>query len=138
MPHAYKGGSQTEVLKAQILAMPQGGTFAMIAPPNPFRCPPGPYERVSMVAHTLKEVNPTAKIWILDPMEGFSKQGLFEDGWARHYAGMIERVGPNFGGADVSVNPATMDLIAVGEAVKADVIKVIPAQKAGQIAHSAG
>ena len=69
MPHAYKGGSQTELLKAQIMAMPQGGTFAMVAPPNPYRCPPGPYERISMVAHALKEVNPTAKILIADPKE---------------------------------------------------------------------
>ena len=62
MPHAYKAGSQTELLKAQIAAMPEGGTYAMIAPPNPYRCPPGPYERVSMVAHVLKGSNPTAKI----------------------------------------------------------------------------
>ena len=58
MPHAYKAGSQSELLKAQIEAMPEGGTFAMVAPPNPFRCPPGPYERISMVAHVLKERNP--------------------------------------------------------------------------------
>ncbi|MEL6427257.1 MAG: FAD-dependent oxidoreductase, partial [Pseudomonadota bacterium] len=61
MPHAYKAGSQTELLKAQLMAMPEGGTFAMVAPPNPYRCPPGPYERVSMVAHYLKINNPTAK-----------------------------------------------------------------------------
>ena len=61
MPHAYKAGSQTELLKAQIEAMPEGGTYAMVAPPNPFRCPPGPYERISMVAHKLKNENPTAK-----------------------------------------------------------------------------
>lgn len=75
MPHAYKGGSQTELLRAQIMAMPEGGTFAMVAPPNPYRCPPGPYERVSMVAHVLKEVNPTAKILVADPKPNFSKQG---------------------------------------------------------------
>src|SRR6056297_3359531 len=62
MPHAYKGGTQAALLKAQILAMPAGGTYAMIAPPNPYRCPPGPYERISMVAHTLQQANPTAKI----------------------------------------------------------------------------
>ena len=64
MPHAYKAGSQSELLKAQLMAMPQGGTYAMVAPPNPYRCPPGPYERVSMVAHYLKANNPTAKIII--------------------------------------------------------------------------
>ena len=61
MPHAYKAGSQSELLKAQLEAMPQGGTFAMVAPPNPYRCPPGPYERVSMVAHFLKNQQPHGK-----------------------------------------------------------------------------
>lgn len=138
MPHAYKAGSQTELLKAQIMAMPEGGTFAMIAPPNPYRCPPGPYERVSMVAHTLKAANPTAKILILDPKEGFSKQGLFEEGWNTHYAGMIERTGPDFGGANVSVDPAAMTVDVDGEVVKVDVCNVIPAMKAGGIAEQAG
>src|SRR6056297_1989063 len=98
MPHAYKAGSQTELLKAQVEAMPQGGVYAMVAPPNPYRCPPGPYERVSMVAHVLKETNPTAKILVADPKPGFSKQGLFEEGWAKHYSGMIEWIGQEAGG----------------------------------------
>ncbi|MFG5383605.1 FCSD flavin-binding domain-containing protein [Yoonia sp. R2-816] len=138
MPHAYKGGSQTELLKAQIMAMPQGGTYAMVAPPNPYRCPPGPYERISMVAHTLKEVNPTAKILIADPKEKFSKQGLFEEGWNDHYAGMIERVGPDFGGADVVVDPVAMTLSIDGDVNSVDVCNVIPAMKAGRIAEIAG
>ncbi len=138
MPHAYKGGSQTELLKAQIMAMPQGGTYAMVAPPNPYRCPPGPYERISMVAHTLKEVNPTAKILIADPKEKFSKQGLFEEGWNDHYAGMIERVGPDFGGADVVVDPVAMTLSIDGDVNNVDVCNVIPAMKAGRIAEIAG
>jgi sulfide dehydrogenase [flavocytochrome c] flavoprotein subunit len=138
MPHAYKAGSQTELLKAQIMAMPQGGTYAMVAPPNPFRCPPGPYERVSMVAHLLKQNNPTAKILIADPKESFSKQGLFEEGWNDHYAGMIERVGPDFGGADVAVDPAAMTLSIDGDVNNVDVCNVIPAMKAGRIAEIAG
>jgi NADPH-dependent 2,4-dienoyl-CoA reductase/sulfur reductase-like enzyme len=138
MPHAYKAGSQTQLLRAQMEAMPQGGTYCMVAPPNPYRCPPGPYERVSMVAHYLKENNPTAKILIVDPKEGFSKQGLFEDGWARHYPGMIERVGPEFGADNVSVDPGAMTVDIDGEAVKADVCNVIPAMKAGWIAGTAG
>ena len=137
MPHAFKAGSQTELLRAQIMAMPQGGTYAMVAPPNPFRCPPGPYERVSMVAHMLKEVNPTAKILIADPKEKFSKQGLFEAGWNDHYAGMIERVGPDFGGDNVSVDPEAMTLDIDGEVTNVDVCNVIPAMKAGLIAHQA-
>ena len=138
MPHAYKGGSQTELLKAQIAAMPTGGTFAMVAPPNPYRCPPGPYERISMVAHHLRENNPTAKILILDPKEKFSKQGLFEEGWAANYDGMIERVGPDFGGANVSVDPNAMTVDIDGEITKVDVCNVIPAMKAGRIAEIAG
>jgi len=138
MPHAYKAGSQTQLLRAQIEAMPQGGVYCMVAPPNPFRCPPGPYERISMVAHVLKHSNPTAKILIVDPKEKFSKQGLFEDGWQRHYAGMIERVGPDFGGDKVEVRPDTMEVVIDGEATKVDVCNVIPAQRAGHIAALAG
>jgi sulfide dehydrogenase [flavocytochrome c] flavoprotein subunit len=65
--------------------MPEGGTYCMVAPPNPYRCPPGPYERISMVAHVLKNQNPTAKILIADPKENFSKQALFEEGWEKYY-----------------------------------------------------
>jgi len=138
MPHAYKAGSQTELLKSQVESMPQGGVFAMVAPPNPFRCPPGPYERVSMVAHMLKANNPTAKIMIFDPKPAFSKQGLFEDGWNRHYSGMVEWVSPDFGGAVDEVRPGSMEVVADGEVVKVDVCNVIPAMKAGRIADLAG
>ncbi|MCE8430524.1 NAD(P)/FAD-dependent oxidoreductase, partial [Rhodovulum sulfidophilum] len=138
MPHAWKAGSQTQLLKAQIGAMRAGGVFCMVAPPDPFRCPPGPYERVSMVAHVLKESNPTAKILIVDPKENFSKQALFEDGWARHYPGMIQRIGPDFGGANVEVRPDSMEVVIDGMAETVDVCNVIPAQKAGHIAGVAG
>ncbi len=138
MPHAYKAGSQTQLLKAQVAAMRQGGVYCMVAPPNPFRCPPGPYERISMVAHTLKQSNPTAKILIVDPKAKFSKQGLFEDGWQRLYPGMIERVGPDFGGDKVEVRPGSMEVVIDGEVNKVDVCNVIPAQQAGSIAATAG
>lgn len=138
MPHAYKAGSQTQLLKAQVQAMRPGGVFAMVAPPNPYRCPPGPYERISMVAHLLKANNPTAKILLVDPKETFSKQALFEDGWARHYPGMVERIGPEFGGAAVEVRPDTMEVVIDGTAQTVDVCNVIPAQQAGRIAHLAG
>lgn len=137
MPHAYKAGTQSALLKAQIEAMPEGGTYVMVAPPNPYRCPPGPYERISMVAHVLKQTNPTAKIIIADPKPKFSKQALFEEGWANHYGGMIERIGPDFGGDNISVNPATMEVDVDGEIIKADVCNVIPAQKAGIICAAA-
>ncbi|MHA3980671.1 FCSD flavin-binding domain-containing protein [Halovulum sp. GXIMD14794] len=138
MPHSWKAGSQTQLLKAQIEAMPEGGVFGMIAPPNPYRCPPGPYERVSMVAHLLKQTNPTAKILIVDPKEKYSKQGLFEEGWQVHYTGMIDRIGPDFGGDNVEVRPDAMEIVIDGEVEKVDVCNVIPAQKAGHIAEAAG
>ncbi|WP_299649544.1 NAD(P)/FAD-dependent oxidoreductase [uncultured Tateyamaria sp.] len=138
MPHAYKGGSQTELLKAQLKAMPEGGTFAMVAPPNPYRCPPGPYERVSMVAHYLKANNPTAKIIVADPKPKFSKMALFQEGWNNHYAGMVDWIGEDFGGGEVSVDPATMTVTIDGEETKVDVCNVIPAMKAGRIAEIAG
>lgn len=138
MPHAYKAGSQTQLLKAQLESMPEGGTYAMVAPPNPFRCPPGPYERISMVAHYLKANNPTAKIIIADPKPKFSKMALFQDGWERHYDGMIDWIGPDFGGNNVEVRPDSMELVIDGEVTKVDVCNVIPAQKAGRIADIAG
>ena len=138
MPHAYKAGSQTELLKAQLEAMPQGGVFAMIAPPNPYRCPPGPYERISMVAHLLKETNPTAKIIVADPKPKFSKQALFQDGWQRHYSGMVDWIGPDFGGDKVSVDADAMTINIDGEVTKVDVCNVIPAMKAGRICEIAG
>jgi NADPH-dependent 2,4-dienoyl-CoA reductase/sulfur reductase-like enzyme len=138
MPHAYKGGSQTQLLQAQMAAMPQGGTFAMVAPPNPYRCPPGPYERISMVAHHLKTNNPTAKILLLDPKDKYSKQGLFEEGWNTHYPGMITRIGPDMGGNVIEVRPDTMEVVVDGEVEKVDVCNVIPAQRAGNIATIAG
>ncbi|KPQ14178.1 MAG: NADH dehydrogenase, FAD-containing subunit [Rhodobacteraceae bacterium HLUCCO18] len=137
MPHAYKGGTQAQLLKAQVAAMPEGGTFAMVAPPNPYRCPPGPYERISMVAHMLKNTNPTAKILLVDPKESFSKQGLFEDGWQRHYPGMITRIGPDFGGDIVEVDPDAMTVSIDGVVENVDVCNVIPAQQAGLIAQAA-
>jgi NADPH-dependent 2,4-dienoyl-CoA reductase/sulfur reductase-like enzyme len=138
MPHAYKAGSQSELLKAQIMAMPEGGRFAMVAPPNPYRCPPGPYERISMVAHVLKQMNPTAKILVADPKPKFSKQALFEEGWQRHYGGMVERIGPDFGGENVSVDTEAMTIDIDGMVENVDVCNVIPAQKAGRIADMAG
>ena len=138
MPHSYKAGSQTQLLNAQIDNMRQGGTYCMVAPPNPYRCPPGPYERVSMVAHKLKKTNPSAKILILEPKPKFSKQGLFEEGWNKHYSGMIEMIGPEMGGKGVEVRPASMEVIVDGEAEKVDVCNVIPAMKAGKIAELAG
>ena len=138
MPHAWKSGTQIQVLKAQIEAMPEGGTFVMVPPPNPFRCPPGPYERISMVASLLKERNPTAKIIVLDPKEKFSKQALFTEGWQQHYPDMIEWLPASVSGGVLNVNPETMEIETDIETFKADAACVVPAQKAGTIAHVAG
>lgn len=138
MPHAYKAGPQTQLLKSMVQAMPQGGTFAMVAPPNPYRCPPGPYERISMIAHLLKAGNPTAKILILDPKEKFSKQALFEEAWGKYYDGMVGWISPEFGGGAVEVRPDTMEVVIEGQAQKVDVCNVIPGQIAGKIAALAG
>jgi len=138
MPHSWKAGSQTQLLKAQVDAMPEGGTFVMVAPPNPFRCPPGPYERVSMIAHVLKQKNPTAKIVILDPKEKFSKQGLFMEGWEKYYPGMIEWLPASMTEGVTRVDPATMEIETPLDTFKADAANVIPGQKAGHIAEAAG
>ena len=137
MPHAYKGGAQVEVLTARLKAMRPGGVFVMLAPPEPSRCPPGPYERASMAAQLLASTNPTAKIIVLDPKDEFTKKDLFLDGWKRHYPGMIEWT-PLSKLGKVEVDPETMELRAGGQTFKADVANVIPAQKAGQIAEAAG
>lgn len=138
MPHAYKAGSQTQLLKSQLKGMREGGTFVMIAPPNPYRCPPGPYERVSMVAHLLKKTNPKAKIIILDPKPKFSKQALFQEGWSNHYKGMVEWLNNDITGGVERVDANTMEVFTDGDTFKADVCNVIPAMKAGRIAELAG
>ncbi len=138
MPHAWKSGTQVKLLKAQVEAMKEGGTFVMVPPPNPFRCPPGPYERISMIAHILKQKNPTAKIIVLDPKPKFSKQGLFQEGWENHYSGMIEWIGPDIHGGITNVNPDTLEVETDFDTFKADAASVVPGQKAGMIAHAAG
>lgn len=137
MPHAYRGGHQFQLLKAQVEALPEGGTFALVAPPNPYRCPPGPYERVSMVAYRLARINPTAKILVIDPKETFSKRALFEEGWNRHTPGMVEWIGPDFGGDKVEVRPDTMEIVVDGLVEKVDAANIIPRQRAGQICAQA-
>jgi len=140
LPHAWKAGPQTQLLKARLDAVPDGGLIVMIAPPNPYRCPPGPYERVSMMAHALKRAGKTkAKIVVLDPKETFSKQALFQEGWEKHYPGMVEWLGPKIHEGVKSVDPATNTVTTGFETYQnAALINVIPAQFAGKIARDAG
>ena len=138
MPHAWKAGPQTLLLQKKLKAMKNGGTFILVSPPNPFRCPPGPYERASMVAHYLKEHKPKSKIIILDAKDAFSKQGLFQDGWKKIYGDMIEWVPGAKGGTVKSVNVKKMTLETELDKHKADVVNFIPVQSAGKIALASG
>jgi len=140
MPHAWKAGPQTMLLKRQLDAVPDGGLIVMIAPPNPYRCPPGPYERVSMMAHALKASGRTrARIVVLDPKDKFSKQPLFQQGWEAHYPGMIEWMPPSIHAGIAAVDPATMTVETGFETYRgADLVNVIPRQTAGEIAAAAG
>ncbi|RXJ83286.1 NAD(P)/FAD-dependent oxidoreductase [Arcobacter cloacae] len=137
-PHAYKAGEQTLLLTEQLHSMKDGGTFVMVAPKDPFRCPPGPYERISLVAHYLKENKPNSKIIILDQKNKFSKQGLFQEGWDKLYKDMIEWRNVEFGGKVVSVDPKNKIVETEDEEVKADVLNYIPDQKAGKLAFDSG
>jgi sulfide dehydrogenase [flavocytochrome c] flavoprotein chain len=138
MPHAWKAGPQTLLLQKKLMAMKNGGTFILVAPPNPFRCPPGPYERASMVAHYFKEHKPRSKIIILDAKDRFSNQELFQDGWDKLYPGMIEWVPGAKGGTVKSVYLKKMLLDTEPDKHKADVVNFIPAQTAGKIAIASG
>lgn len=139
IPHAWKAGPQTITLRKQLEAMADGGVVIIAPPDNPFRCPPGPYERASLIANYLKTHKPRSKLLILDAKDKFSKQALFEQGWNQLYPGMIEWVKGADGGRIYRVDAATSTLYPeVGDPVTADVINFIPPQKAGAIAHTAG
>jgi NADPH-dependent 2,4-dienoyl-CoA reductase/sulfur reductase-like enzyme len=138
MPHAWKPGAQTQLLVKKLNALKDGDTIVMIAPPNPYRCPPGPYERVSMFAHVLKKKgHKKSKIIVLDPKPAFSKQGVFMEGWEKHYPGMIEWQDPKVHGGIKGVDPKTGVIKTDLAEYKAALANVIPAQMAGKIARDA-
>jgi sulfide dehydrogenase [flavocytochrome c] flavoprotein chain len=139
LPHAWKAGEQTVLLRRQLEAMKDGGTVIISAPAEPFRCPPGPYERVSMIAHYLKTKKPKSKILVLDAKESFSKQGLFTAGWKALYDGMIEWVPQSKDGEVIKVDVKTKEVeCKLGTKHKGDVVNIVPPQKAGAIAAAAG
>lgn len=138
MPHAWKAGPQTVLLQKQLQAMADGGTVIMSTPPMPFRCPPGPPERASMIAHYLKAHKPKSKILILDSKESFSKQALFTEAWSKLYPGMIEWVPASKGGEVVRVDAKTNTVHTAFDTHKADVVNIIPPQRAASITRSAG
>lgn len=138
MPHAWKAGAQTMLLRKQLEAMADGGTVAIAIPANPSRCPPAPYERASLIAHYLKTKKPRSKVLILDAKDNFSQQRLFEKAWKELYGDMIERVALSQGGRVTSVDPATMTIVTEFGNYTPDVANVIPPQRAGRIAEIAG
>jgi len=138
MPHAWIAGPQTKLLRQQLESMEDGGVFVLVAPPDPFRCPPGPYERASLIAYYFKQYKPRAKILILDAKDSFFGQDVFQDGWNRHYPGMIEWLPGQFTGGIQAVDVKGRLVKTAGETFKADVANVIPAQEAGQLAQQAG
>jgi sulfide dehydrogenase [flavocytochrome c] flavoprotein chain len=138
MPHAWKAGEQTMLLRRQLEAMDDGGLVALAVPAAPSRCPPAPYERASLIAHYLKARKPRSKIIILDAKDAFPQQRLFENAWKELYPGMIERVSLSQGGRVVSVDPATNTIVTDFGNYVAAVANVIPPQQAGRIAAIAG
>lgn len=138
MPHAWKAGAQTTLLRQQLEAMPDGGIFIVAPPANPFRCPPGPYERVSLVASYFKAKKPKSKILVFDAKDNFSKQGLFQAAWESEFPGMIAWIAGKDGGKVESVDPAAMTVKSGFGNQKGDVVNLIPPQRAGAIAQSAG
>ena len=140
MPHAWKAGEQTATLRSQLESMADGGTVLIAPPPNPFRCPPGPYERACQIASYLKKNKPKSKVLIVDAKDKFSKMKLFKQAFERHYAGIIEWVAAKDTGggvASVDVGAGTVKT-GDGNTHKADVYNIIPAQMAGSIAATAG
>src|SRR5437870_8960252 len=118
--------------------MEDGGTGVISGPANPFRCPPGPYERASLIAYYLKTKKPRSKLIVLDAKDAFSKQGLFTNAWRELYPNLIEWVSLSNGGKVNTVDVGAMTLVTDFNRHKADVANVIPPQKAGRIAEAAG
>jgi sulfide dehydrogenase [flavocytochrome c] flavoprotein subunit len=138
LPHAWKAGAQTTLLRQQLQDMRDGGLVVMSVPPNPFRCPPGPYERASLIAWYLKTHKPRSKILVLDAKDAFSKQKLFQNAWKDLYADLLEWVSLSDGGKVVRVDAATKTFETEFGSHRADVGTVVPPQRAGAIAVQAG
>jgi sulfide dehydrogenase [flavocytochrome c] flavoprotein subunit len=138
MPHAWKAGAQTVLLRKQLEAMDDGGLVVIAPPAGPHRCPPAPYERASLIAYYLKTKKPRSKLLILDAKDTFSQQRLFQSAWQELYPGMVEWIPLSQGGNLASVDPSTNTLICDFDQHTAQVANVIPPQKAGRIAALAG
>jgi len=138
MPHAWQAGPQTELLARQLAEMEDGGTVIMTVPENPYRCPPGPYERASLIAHFLKTRKPRSKLLVLDSKDAFSKQRLFQAAWAALYPGILEYVPLSSGGKVTEVDATARRVSTDFGDHEGAVVNVIPPQRAGEIARIAG
>jgi NADPH-dependent 2,4-dienoyl-CoA reductase/sulfur reductase-like enzyme len=141
MPHAWEGGRQTRLLRERLDDMKDGGLVVIAPPRNPYRCPPGPYERACLIANYLKREKPKSKLIILDPKMSFSKQPVFEEAFAKYYKDIIElRLTNDIDDMSVvRVDPKTGEVVTKsGERFKSAVANIIPDQKAGEIAVAAG
>lgn len=139
LPHAWQAGAQTSLLRRQLQAMDDGGLVIISAPDNPYRCPPGPYERASLIAHYLSQAKPRSKLLILDSKDSFSKQALFQQGWQTLYGERIEWVGRAGDGRVVRADALRRELVCeFGQRHRAAVINLIPPQKAAEVARRSG
>ena len=138
MPNAWKAGEQTALLAKQLQSMDDGGLVIMSVPRAPYRCPPGPYERASLIAEFLKREKPRSKLLLLDGKDTFSKQALFEAAWNAHYPDILEHIKASEDGRVSRVAADSMEVETDFETFRADIANIIPPQKAGWIADRAG
>lgn len=139
VPHAWTSGDQIDVLRNRIEGMESGGVVAVSVPTSPYRAPPAPYERASLIAHYLTQNKPGSKLLLLDPSEQFPMQAVFESAWSDLYGDVIERVNTAELGLLEAVDASTSSLaFSGGETIQADVLNYIPSQRAGDIAVDTG
>ena len=138
MPHAWQAGAQTTLLRRQLQAMPEDGLAIISVPRAPYRCPPGPYERASLMASYFKQAKPKARILILDSNDRFSKQTLFQQGWRDLYGDTIQWQSASNDGRVIRVELTSMQVHTDFDTYQPDVANIIPPQQAGDIAHRAG
>jgi sulfide dehydrogenase [flavocytochrome c] flavoprotein subunit len=139
LPHAWQAGAQTVLLRKQLQALDDGGVVLLSVPDNPYRCPPGPYERASLIAHYLSLHKPRSKLLILDSKDSFSKQALFQHSWQQLHPERIEWISRANGGRVLEVDAPRRTLISeFGQRYQGAVVNLIPPQRAAEIAHHSG
>jgi sulfide dehydrogenase [flavocytochrome c] flavoprotein subunit len=138
LPHAWQAGEQTLLLRRQLEAMADGGVVVVSVPANPYRCPPGPYERACLIARYLQRFKPRSKLLILDAKTQFTKQALFTRAWERLYPGLVEWLPYTQTGALERIDAKERAAVTEFETFRADVLNVIPPQHAGILARESG